>query len=187
MFNGLQHAGVRPRLAAVLTNSVVLLYRTYQLASFKGVVRAVFFYVHIFPGLARPDGHQRVPMIGRGDGDGVDIFVLEELANIDIGFGLWQALLLDVAEALVQHAFIHIAQSANLCSRHAGETLNMVVATTAYSANCDADTIVCAEYLAAQCNSGRAPGYSFSRRFKKVTPLDCHNCRLCSGSMLQAA
>src|SRR5713101_7123034 len=57
MMNGFQHTGVRSRLAAVLANSVVLLYSTHQLASFKRVMRAGLFHIHVLPSLARPDGH----------------------------------------------------------------------------------------------------------------------------------
>src|SRR5207302_269430 len=57
LLNGFQHSRVRSRLAAVLANSVVLLYGTHQLSPFKPVMRARLFYIHIFPGLARPDGH----------------------------------------------------------------------------------------------------------------------------------
>ncbi len=57
MMNGFQHTGVRSRLAAVLANSVVLLYSTHQLASFKRVMRAGLFHIHVLPSLAGPDGH----------------------------------------------------------------------------------------------------------------------------------
>src|SRR6267142_419104 len=57
LLNGFQHSRVRSRLAAVLANSAVLFYGTYQLSSFKPVMRAGLFYIHIFAGLARPDGH----------------------------------------------------------------------------------------------------------------------------------
>src|SRR2546428_3075313 len=57
MMNGFQHTGVRSRLAAVLANSVVLLYSTHQLASFKRVMRAGLFHIHVLTSLARPDGH----------------------------------------------------------------------------------------------------------------------------------
>src|SRR5207253_9128174 len=79
-------------------------------------MRARLFHIDVFSGLASPNGHQRVPMIGRGNGDGVNFFVLEELANINIGFWLWQTHLLDVIEALVQYVFIDIAQSGELRS-----------------------------------------------------------------------
>src|SRR6267378_5192864 len=34
--------------------------------------------------------------------------VLKQLANIEVGFWLWQTQLLQVPEAVVQHVFIHI-------------------------------------------------------------------------------
>src|SRR6267143_2169769 len=80
-------------------------------------------------------------MIGCGDGDGVNVFVLEELTNIDVGFWLWQSQLLDVSKALVQHAFIHIAQSGNLRSWDTGKPVNVFLAATSHSANCHSHTI----------------------------------------------
>src|ERR1700687_2382664 len=80
-------------------------------------------------------------MIGCGDGDGVNIFVLKQLTNIDVGFWLCQSQLLDVPEALVQHAFIYIAQSGNLRSWDTGKPVNVILAATSHSANCHPDTI----------------------------------------------
>ena len=97
MMNGFEHAGVRARLAAVLANAVVLFYGSDELAAFKGVMRAGLFDVDVFAGLAGPDAHERVPMIGSGDGDGIDVFVFEQLANVDVGFWLRQAHLFDFA------------------------------------------------------------------------------------------
>src|SRR5260370_2101671 len=81
-------------------------------------------------------------MIGRGDGDGVNVFVLEQLTNIDVGFWLWQAQLLDVREALVQHAFIHIAQSGNLRSREMGKAMKVILAAASQSASCHPSTFI---------------------------------------------
>src|ERR1700732_990426 len=132
-------------------------------------MRARLFDVYVFPGLAGPDGHERVPMIGRGDGDGVNIFVFEQLANIDVGFWLWQAQLLDVAEALVQHVFVHIAQSGKLRSWDALKAAYVIVAATSYSANCYADAVICAQDLATQRKRCCAHSYCFSGRLKKFT------------------
>src|SRR3977135_2989017 len=103
-------------------------------------------------------------MIGCGDGDGVNIFVLEELADIDVGFGVWQALLLELAEALVQHVFIHIAQSGKLCSRDTRKPVDVIVAATAHSANCHSDAIIGAKDPASQRKRSSAHGYSCSSR-----------------------
>jgi len=75
-------------LATVLTDAVVFFYSGNKLAAFKGVVRTGFLDVNVFAGLDRPDGLERVPMIGRGDGDGIDVFVFEELAKSTKDFGL---------------------------------------------------------------------------------------------------
>src|ERR1700738_2043765 len=126
-------------------------------------------------------------MVGRGDGDGVNIFVLEELANIDVGFGLWQALLFDLAEALVQHVFIHIAESGKLCSRDTRKPVDVIVAAAAHSANCHSDAIIGAEYLPTQRKRSRAHSYRFSCRLKEFTPLNCHSCPFVPKAFLQAA
>src|SRR4029077_17771050 len=116
VFSGVDHSGIRARLAAVLANSVVLLYRSHQLPPFKRVMRAGFLHIDIFPGLAAPDGHQRVPMIRRGNRDGIDILVLEQSANVHVRLRLWKAQLLDLPDTLARYALIHIANRDNLCS-----------------------------------------------------------------------
>src|ERR1700716_3103087 len=100
-----------------------------------------------------------MPMIGRGDGDSVYIFVLKQFANIDVGFWLCQTHLLRVAKALVQNLFIDIAQRGNLRPGHTLKPVEVVVAATSHSANRHADTIICAEYLSTQRKRGRAHGY----------------------------
>ena len=49
-------------------------------------------------------------MIGRGDGDGVDFFVFEKLADVDVGLGFGAAQFFDVGEALVQNIFVDVAE-----------------------------------------------------------------------------
>src|ERR1700676_5605852 len=149
MLDGFEHAGVGAGLAAVLADAVVLLHGADELATFTRIVRASLFYVNVFPGLAGPDGHERVPMIGSGDGDGVNVFVVEELANIHVGFRLWQAELLDLSEALVGDAFVDIAESGQLGLWNTRETVDVIVAAAAHSADGHAYAIICAENLAA--------------------------------------
>src|SRR6266852_343365 len=141
----------------MLANPVVLLYGADQLPSFKAVMRARLLHIDVFPGLTGPDGHQRVPMIGRSDGDGVDIFVLEQLTNIDVGFWLWQSHFFDVAEAMVRHAFIHIAESGKLSSWDTRKAADVIVAAPPHSANSHADTIIRAHN---SCVAGRGDAES---------------------------
>jgi hypothetical protein len=123
-------------------------------------------------------------MIGSGDGDGVDVFVFKERANVEERFRARQAHFLDVAEALVQDIFVNIAESGEFDSRDMREAADVVVATAAHPADSDADAIVCAENLAAQSQSGCAHCDCFPCRLKEFTPFNCHGCHLCFGNDL---
>lgn len=47
-----------------------------------GIVAAGLFDVDVLAGLQPVDGHGRVPVVGRGDGDGVDIFLVEDATEV---------------------------------------------------------------------------------------------------------
>ena len=50
-------------------------------------------------------------MVGRGDGDGVDGLVVQQLADVGEGLGLGHAHVLHLPKALVQNILIHVADS----------------------------------------------------------------------------
>src|SRR5579871_6962598 len=119
----------------MLAYAVVLLHGTHELAAFKPVVRARLLHVNIFAGLAGPDRNERVPVIGRGDGDGVNIFVLEQLADVAIRFWPGEPHLLGVAETLVEHAFVDVTHRSDFSPGNVREALEMIIAAAAESAN----------------------------------------------------
>lgn len=80
--DGLLNGGRRADLRAMLNDTIVFLGSAHELAAFPKIVRAGLFDVHIFARLARPDGDERVPVIWRGDRDGVYGFIFEQLAHI---------------------------------------------------------------------------------------------------------
>ena len=122
---------------------------------------------------------QRMPVIGRGDGDGVNLFVFEKFANVDVGLRLGKAEFFDFAEALAK-TFSSTSQSAAISTfRDFVKAVDVIVAAAAHAADGDADAIVGAENFAAECQGGSAYGDCFSRGLQKVTPLDFHCCRLC--------
>ena len=182
MVDGFEHAGIGAGLAAVLANAIVFFYGADELAAFEGVMRAGLFDVDVFRGLAAPNGDERVPMIGSGDGDGVDFLVFEELANVEVTLGLGQAHFFDVAEALVEDVFVDITESGEFDTGDVRKAVDVILAAAADSADGDADAIVGAENFAAQRERCRAHGNGFAGRFKKVAPLDFHGCRLCIGN-----
>ena len=111
-------------------------------------------------------------MIGRGDGYGVNIFVFEQLANVHEGFWLWHTQLLHVPEALVQDAFIHVAQSGNFCPWDTGKTVNVIFAAASHTANCHPHTIIRADDAGvAGCGDAQSrAGDTCAGDFQEVPP-----------------
>ena len=58
-----------------------------QQLAFARVVAGGLFDVDVLAGLEPEHGHGRVPVVGRGDGDGVDLSGLESVAKIAFGSG----------------------------------------------------------------------------------------------------
>src|ERR1700693_3818352 len=135
-------------------------------------MRARLFDVDVFSGLASPDGHEGVPMIGCGDGDGVNIFVFEELANIAVGFRFGHAKFLDVAKAFVQYVFVHIAQSGDFCCWNVREAVDVIDAAASHAANGYTDAIICADDtgVARSCDAKSSAGDAGTGEFKEIAP-----------------
>ena len=75
-------------LGAHLHELAVFLLRGDEERAFGGIVAAGLFDVDVLAGFDAGDGHGRVPVVGRGDGDGVDVFALEELAEVAFGLAV---------------------------------------------------------------------------------------------------
>ena len=179
--DGFDHAGIGARLAPMLAYSVVLLHRPHQLTPFKPVVRAGLLHVNIFAGLAGPDRHQRVPVIGRGDGNGVNIFVLKQPSNVAVRFGPCQPHLFRVTETLVQYAFVDIAHASDFGPRNVGEALEMIVAAAPESTNCQPHPVIGPKYCASQGKGSCAHGHGSSCRFEKIASINFHSAAFVQG------
>src|SRR5581483_1951066 len=70
--DGLLDRGRRTGLGAMLNYALVFFGRANQLPAFPEIVAAGLLDIHVLACLARPDGHQRVPLIRRGDRDRID-------------------------------------------------------------------------------------------------------------------
>ncbi len=75
----------RALLAAHLHELLVLVACGDEELAFVRVVAAGLFHVDVFAGFETEDGHGGVPVIRRGDGDGVDVFGGECLAEVFLG------------------------------------------------------------------------------------------------------
>ncbi len=101
-------------LRAVLHDAVVFASSLHSHAPFVHVVTAGLFDVHVFAGLARPDGHQRVPVIGGRDRHGIDILIVQRLANVGDLLRCDAALLFDRLRPRCKSALIGIDQIGDL-------------------------------------------------------------------------
>src|SRR6185369_2566902 len=144
VLHGLHHGGVGTPLTAMLADAIVFFYRGDELAAFEGIVRARFLDVDVFAGLTGPDGLERVPVIWRGDRDGIDVLVLEDLAEIGAGLRFGDAEFFHVGEALVEDVFVNVTEGDDLSLRNFGEAVNVIDAAAAGAADGHADFVVCA-------------------------------------------
>ena len=91
--------GVAAALGAVLDHHAVFLLRLDRDASFVDVVAHRLLDVDVLAALRTPDGHQRVPMVRRRHGDGVDVLVGDRVANVRRTLRLVLALAVDFVDA----------------------------------------------------------------------------------------
>ena len=124
------------------TMLVVLAGRGDNLFGLEDIVRARLLDVDILAGAAGVDGHQRVPVVGRGDGDGVDGLVFEQLAVIRVDRGLLLGDLLDVGRRGVQYLLVDIAERHQLDVGLAGDLFDVVFATAAQADGGNPDGVV---------------------------------------------
>ena len=76
------HAGRAAALHAHLAHASELPRPLRHHAAFLHVVAAGLFHVDVLARLHRPDGHEGVPVVGRGDRDGIDVLAVQKAADI---------------------------------------------------------------------------------------------------------
>ena len=107
--NAFSHAAARARLRAGLHDAVKLAGHLDDPATFPNVVGDRLLDIHILAGLHRPDGSERVPMVRRRKADDVNILVLQQLADVAIGFNLLAQVLVFLHLA-VKDGLVHVAK-----------------------------------------------------------------------------
>src|SRR5262245_54047541 len=72
------------------------------------------FDVHVFARLARPNREERMPMIRRGDGNHIEIFIVEGLANVLKTFRRVAALVPNLLAPRLEQAAVGIDEMSDL-------------------------------------------------------------------------
>ena len=110
--------------------------------AFVDVVAGGLFAVHILAGLARPDGGQRVPVVGGCDGNGVDRGVGERLPHVLVLGGLLVAILHQSSVGDFARGLVDVTNARDAGAGDPGIGVEVVGATTAYAYNGDVDLVV---------------------------------------------
>ena len=87
-----------------------------------------------------------MPVIWRGDGNGINILILEKLPNIAVGLNL-DAVFLQARCALVQNLLVDVAQGNEPYSRHFLVSANVIAAATVKAHYPDTDIPIRAGYI----------------------------------------
>ncbi len=146
------------RLHSTLHDAIVFARGLYRAPSFADVVTGRFFHIHVFSGLAGPDGGKNVPVIRRGNGHCVDIFVVEDFSQIAVGLGRRTLELLEIALAASDLLLIDVADGRHAAAAGLREIQHVIAPTAAQSDHGDVDAIVRAQYA-------RAPAAAATRKF----------------------
>ena len=153
------HGGLAARVTApvepALDDAVVLAGRLDHGAAFLDGEADGLLDIDVLAGLAGPDGLQSVPVIRRGDGDGVDVLVLNQLAEVDFGFRAVALEFLDLGDAGREKAFVDVTQMADADVRNAGELVVVRLATRGDADDGQVDPVIGAVLAPGRPDGGR--------------------------------
>jgi hypothetical protein len=132
----------RAPLRAMLHDAFILASGSDGDRAFMQIVAARFLDIHILAGLARPDRHQRMPVIRRGNGNRVHILAFEHLPDVlhDLRFGALQVAQLFLP--LGKRPRVGIDQVGNRYARHRGEFLDVIAAPAVEAADRQTNGVV---------------------------------------------
>ena len=127
---------------AVLDDALIFVRRLDQLTALVNVVRAGLLDIHVLARLAGPDGGQRVPVVGRGDGHRVDLFVIEDAPQVLFDADLLAVGLFESRGALSRHQQVGVAQRHEFHVALFHQARDVVLAAPVDAQHRDPDAIV---------------------------------------------
>src|SRR5262249_41928365 len=145
-------------LGAVLHDDVVPPRQLDGVAALVDVVAARLLDVDVLVGLARPDRHERVPVVGRGDRDGVEVPVFQGGAHVLDGARHVAAACLHGLGPGGEGARVGVDQIYHPDVLHAGEGVDVGAAAAVQAGDADAQRLVGADDLGGGLGAGKGNG-----------------------------
>src|SRR5207248_8269927 len=125
---------------------------------------------------------QRVPVIGRGYGDGVELLVLQGRADVLHALGRVAGELLDRLRPRAEEPAVRVDQISDLAVLHLGELIDVRAAAAVDAGHADADHVVGAQHPAGRLRAGDREhakgGAGSGGRFDELTAGDAGHGRL---------
>jgi hypothetical protein len=161
-------------LCAVLHDAAVLLGGGDDLAALVDIVRDGFFDVDVLARLAGPDRGEGVPVVGRGDGDGVDVFVLQRVAHVLVELRGLALRVGDELRTLFAHLRIDVAERDVLgVALHREEVFDVGAALAVEADGANADAVIGPDDGALSLHAGDDDGRGTGA--EKLTTREVHD------------
>jgi hypothetical protein len=142
VLDALDMSGIGAGLGAGLADAVEFEPGLFEAAAFGEFVADGLFDIDILAGLHGPNGGEGVPGIWDGDGNGIDGFVFEQLADVGVLDGFRAAAVLQGALRWGESALIDVAEGDDLDAIIEGVGIEMVFAAAVQSDDGEADARV---------------------------------------------
>lgn len=139
-------------LRADLADDVVFARGFHDLVAFPLAVREGFFDVNVLAGLHRPDARQAVPVVTRGNVNGVDGGIVEDFAHVAVADGTRYA-----GRGRCENIFVHVRECAEVHVAHLAVAVQMVAAAPADADPGDVDFFI-GSNSGLNCGSGEQRG-----------------------------
>ena len=134
-----------------------------HLAAFPNIVRHRFLHVDILACLYRPDRRERMPVVRRRDGNGVDVRVLEQPPDVLITGDLLDVFILEILHLFVAQTSPSTSHSAAMrIALRLTQAAKMILAAAMKADHGHADVPACAAHTLRTEAWPRGSGFRFA-------------------------
>ena len=130
----------------MLYDAVVFICRLDHFLSLMDIMCGGLFNVHVLPGLAGPDGLQRMPVVGGRKGYPVDVLILVETAEILFNADFHPKFLLQLGRPLLSQGQVGISDGDQLHIRflcQSDDLLTMGDTPLVHAQDGNSETVIC--------------------------------------------
>ena len=136
----------RSVLKTYLYKDIILLCRLNHFLAFPDGVTRWFFHINMLSRLTAPNGGKRMPVIGHGDGDRVDILIIQNLAYVPFCLGFISMFFFQFFDTAREKIFITITDRMNSDIGNFGKSVNMRSSLAVNTHNCQVDAVIGAKH-----------------------------------------